>query len=131
MLGEGSLPAEEKERRILSFLNGEARVMISHPGVAGFGLNLQHCARMLFVGLGDSYEQYFQCLRRCWRFGQRSPVTVDLIATEGERGIKENLRRKSAAADRMFTALVRHMREALSLARTTDYPHPVEAPAWL
>lgn len=106
---EGSLAPEEKEARLLAFVDGRARALISHPLIAGFGLNLQHCARMIFVGLGDSYEQYFQCIRRCWRFGQTRPVKVHIVLSEMERIIFENVLRKEREALAMSAELVRHV----------------------
>jgi ribosomal protein S7 len=70
-------------------------------------------------------------VRRCWRFGQKYPVTVDIVTTEGGAGALRNLERKAAQADRMFDALTEHMRDALSVDRSQHYPLPVEVPAWL
>jgi hypothetical protein len=78
-----------------------------------------------------SYEQYYQAVRRCWRYGQTKPVSVDIITTEGGANALANLRRKASQADRMFEALVRHMQDALVIRRTNEYPNDVEVPAWL
>lgn len=107
----GSMSADEKERRIMSFTHGEARVIVTKPSIAGFGLNWQHCRNMAFVGLDDSFESYYQAVRRCYRFGQARPVHVHLIASEAEGAIKANLERKQAQADEMAQAMVEHMRE--------------------
>jgi hypothetical protein len=106
-------------------------VLITKPGIAGMGLNWQHCARVGFIGLSYSYEQFYQAVRRSWRFGQTRPVTVDLITTAGGVNALANLQRKSAQADRMFEELVAHMRQAIDIDRTTTYEQPVEVPAWL
>lgn len=126
----GSQSDEEKEEAYEAFSSGQLRVLIIKPKIGAFGLNWQHCSHIVTFA-SHSYEQYYQAVRRCWRFGQKRPVVVDLVATEGERGIKENLRRKADAADRMFTALVAHMSEAVRLERGQRYEHGVEVPAWL
>ena len=81
------------------------RVLVTKPSIAGWGLNFQHCAHVTFFP-SHSFEQYYQGVRRCWRFGQTNPVTVDVVTTEGERRVLDNLQRKAAAADRMFNKLV-------------------------
>jgi biotin synthase-related radical SAM superfamily protein len=78
-----------------------------------------------------SWEQYYQAVRRCWRFGQTQPVDVHVIATEGEVGVLANLRRKANAADRMFESLVRHMGNALAVDHRRTFPHSERIPAWL
>ena len=69
------------------------------------------CSKMVFVGLNDSYETYYQCIRRCWRFGQTQPVDVHIVVSEAERGIVENVRQKEAKADAMAQSLLVHMRD--------------------
>ena len=95
-----------KESRLLAFTNGEARVLITKPRIGGWGLNWQHCARMVFVGLSDSYESYYQAVRRCWRFGQTKPVEVTIIASNREQAVLENVRRKELQAQEMFRQLI-------------------------
>ena len=114
----------------MSFATGKIRVLVTKPKIGAWGLNLQNCAHVTFFP-SHSYEQYYQAVRRCWRFGQTRPVIVDLVVTEGERGIKENLRRKSEAADRMFLELVAHMNDVMRLERGVRYERAVEVPAWL
>ncbi len=135
MIGEGrqvsgSSSDEEKEEVYEDFGKGKLRVVIIKPKIGAFGLNWQHCAHVVTFA-SHSYEQYYQAVRRCWRFGQKRPVVVDLVSTEGERGIKENMRRKSEAADRMFSSLVSHMNEAIRLDVGQKYEKEVEAPSWL
>lgn len=108
---EGSQSAEVKTARIEAFLSGEKRVLISKPTVAGYGLNLQHCARMVFVGLGDSYEQYFQCLRRCWRFGQTREVRAYVVLSEPEEVIYRNVLAKEREVEKMSRELVKNAAE--------------------
>jgi hypothetical protein len=78
-----------------------------------------------------SWEQYFQGVRRCWRFGQKRPVLVDIITSEGEVGVQKNLQRKSEAADKMFLALVEEMNHAMKISRVHNRTKDVEVPAWL
>lgn len=102
----GSDTSDEKEARLLAFTNGDARVIVTKPRIGGWGLNWQHCHRMVFVGLSDSYESYYQAVRRCWRFGQTEPVEVTIIASNREQTVLENVRRKEAQAKEMFEQLV-------------------------
>lgn len=102
----GSDTPDEKEARLLAFTNGDARVLVTKPRIGGWGLNWQHCSRMVFVGLSDSYEAYYQAVRRCWRFGQTRPVEVTIIASNREQAVLENVRRKELQAQEMFAHLV-------------------------
>lgn len=102
----GSNTPDEKEERLLAFTNGDARVIVTKPRIGGWGLNWQHCHRMIFVGLSDSYESYYQAVRRCWRFGQIEPVEVTIIASNREQTVLENVRRKEEQARIMFEQLV-------------------------
>jgi hypothetical protein len=126
---KGSDPVDAKEEALAAFSRGDIRVLVTKPSIAGWGLNWQHCHRMTFFP-SHSYEQWYQAVRRCWRFGQTQPVTVDIVTTEGGARALANLQRKARAADAMFDALVAHMRNAAAIRRTTDYPTPVEVPAW-
>jgi superfamily II DNA or RNA helicase len=81
----GSMSLDEKESRLASFSRGDDRVLVTKPSIAGFGLNWQHCARMVFAGTTYSYEKYYQAVRRCWRFGQKRPVNVHVVMSEAER----------------------------------------------
>jgi len=126
----GSDPDERKEEVFLAFSSRQIRVLVTKPRIGAFGLNWQHCAKMTFFP-SHSYEQYYQAVRRCWRFGQTRPVQVDIIATEGEQGILKNLQRKALAADKMFTELVAHMNDALHLTTGRAFTTPEELPTWL
>lgn len=108
---QGSDKPEVKERNLLKFTDDDIRVLVSKPSIAGFGMNWQHCANMVFVGLNDSYEQLFQAIRRCWRFGQTRPVNVWLVAAETEGRVVSNLKRKEADAERMAEMMVQHMQD--------------------
>lgn len=127
---KGSQSDDEKEELLMAFASGELRVLVTKPKIGAWGLNLQRCAHVTFFP-SHSYEQYYQGVRRCWRFGQKRPVTVDVIATDGERGVMDNLRRKAAQADRMFSELVRHMNDAMKIARPSHNQTGVTVPAWM
>jgi hypothetical protein len=85
---------------------GRVRVLISKPSIFGFGMNWQHCAQVLFLGLGDSYEQYYQAIRRCWRFGQANPVDVRIVVSDIEGAISANVKRKEEEAKNMAQAII-------------------------
>ena len=99
----------EKAGAVRAFQCGESRALITKPRILGFGMNFQNAARMVFVGLSDSYETYYQCIRRCWRYGQKSPVEAWIVISEAERGIAENVRRKEKIAADMATSLLAEM----------------------
>ena len=128
---KGSDTDDDKEAKLRAFQDGDLRVLVTKPKIGAWGLNLQNCAHITFFP-SHSYEQYYQGVRRCWRFGQTRPVVVDIVATAGEAGIKENLQRKAGQADRMFTALVSHMNDALQIdANTHRFDKETEIPTWL
>jgi hypothetical protein len=126
----GSDDADKKEEALLAFSRGDIRVLVTKPKIGAWGLNWQHCARMSFFP-SHSYEQYYQAVRRSWRFGQKRPVVVDIVTTEGGRHALDNLQRKADQADRMFTALVSHMGQAMAVRRSTPYTVDVRVPSWL
>lgn len=126
----GGQTDDEKEEKLMAFMNGEARVLVTKPMCAGFGLNMQHCAHMTFFP-SHSYEQYYQSVRRCWRFGQKRQVVVDVVSTEGESQVMKNLQRKAEAADRMFSALVKHMNSATTISGDEGGGINAEVPTWL
>jgi hypothetical protein len=101
----GADDADVKERRLHDFAHGKIRVLVSKPSICGFGLNWQHCARMAFVGVTDSFESYYQAVRRCWRFGQTRPVDVHVFSSNQEGAVVANLRRKEADARAMADAM--------------------------
>lgn len=121
---------EKKEGRLLGFAKGKYRVIITKPKIGAWGLNYQHCNRVVYYP-SHSFEQYYQSIRRCWRFGQKRQVEVDVIASEGELGVLANLQRKAAQADEMFANLVAEMNDALAIERGKSFPHKMELPAWL
>lgn len=109
----GSDDADVKESRLRDFAEGRTRVLITKPSIAGFGLNWQHCARMAFVGVTDSFEAYYQAVRRCWRFGQTRPVHVHIFASDAEGAIVANLKRKERDALAMAESLSAETRDSV------------------
>lgn len=126
----GADSPDAKEEKLAAFSRGEIRVLVTKPKIGAWGLNWQHCHRMTFFP-SHSYEQYYQAVRRCWRFGQTQPVTVDAITTEGGLNVFRNLERKAVQADRMFEALTAHMRDALAIRRTVTYDREAQVPSWV
>src|SRR3990167_174560 len=120
---------ERKEEVLAAFSRGEIRVLVTKPIIGAWGLNWQHCNRMTFFP-SHSYEQYYQAVRRCWRFGQPRPVLVDIVTTEGGSAALKNLTRKASQADRMFEALVAHMLDALTIDRSNRFTEDAEVPSW-
>jgi superfamily II DNA or RNA helicase len=135
----GSDDPEVKERRMVDFSEGRTRVLVTKPSIAGYGMNWQHCAQMAFVGISHSYEQFYQAVRRCWRFGQNSPVTVHVITSEAEGAVGANLRRKEQDAARMaaemsrFTVEITRQNVNSSHRETEVYRPtlPMRVPSWL
>ena len=121
---------DNKERRMMDFAHGQARVLITKPKIGAWGMNFQHCNHVTFFP-SHSFEQYYQGVRRCWRFGQRRGVNVDIVTTEGERGVLSNLQRKAAQADRMFCSLVQEMNSAISIEKAGGFAKSMEVPSWL
>jgi superfamily II DNA or RNA helicase len=108
----GTLSPEEKAQAFLDFADGRIRVLVTKTSIASFGMNFQHCARMAFCGLGDSYEQYYQAIRRCHRYGQARRVHAHVVLSGLEGQIAENVARKEKQAAQMTAELVREMRAA-------------------
>lgn len=120
---------ESKEEKLIAFSRGEIRVLVTKPKIGAWGLNWQHCNRMTFFP-SHSYEQYYQAVRRSWRFGQKRRVIVDIVTTEGGANALKNLQRKATQADAMFASLITHMRDVLTIRRSVDYDQKVEVPTW-
>jgi superfamily II DNA or RNA helicase len=106
---EGSMSPDEKAKRLEAFQDGTHRVLITKPKIAGFGMNFQHCAHMVFVGLSDSWEAYYQCIRRCYRFGQTRPVEAFIVLSTAEEGIYLNVMNKETEAKTMAAKLIDHI----------------------
>jgi len=108
---EGAMAPEAKAEAMVAFSRGDVRVLVTKASIAGYGMNWQHCARMAFVGLSDSYEDYYQCLRRCYRFGQRREVRAFVVLSDLERAIHDNILRKEREAEATARELVKHVAE--------------------
>jgi len=121
---------EAKEKKLMAFHHNEARVLITKPKIGAWGLNFQHCNHVVTFP-SHSFEQYYQSIRRCWRFGQKRPVHADIIATEGERGVLANLQRKASQAETMFANLVLEMNKEMAISRSTQFNKKQEVPSWL
>lgn len=130
----GPQSPEEKEEKLSAFSEGRIQKIITKPKLAGFGLNWQHCARMGFVGLSFSYEQFYQAVRRCWRFGQARPVHVHAVRSDTEHAIWEAINKKADRHDVMKEAMRLSMRRAHTKVRVLDDYNPtrnLEVPRWL
>jgi len=135
----GSMETEEKEEALRKYIAGEARVIVSKPSIFGLGINLQFSHNMAFVGVTDSWESYYQAVRRQWRFGQKLPVNVHIFASELEGAVVANLQRKERDAAIMSAELAAETGDAvraevLGLVRTTnDYAADarMQLPQWM
>jgi hypothetical protein len=125
----GSDSPEAKEEKLTAFTRGEVSYLVTKPAIGAWGLNWQHANHMTYFP-SHSYEQWYQAVRRMWRFGQKRQVTVDVITTEGGRNVLANLQRKASQADDMFTALVAHMNDARDV-NPHEYTNKIEVPTWL
>ena len=135
---QGSDSPEFKSRSMLDFSEGKLKCLITKPKIAGYGMNWQNCRRMIFVGLSDSFEAYYQAVRRCWRFGQKNDVEVYIIISAREGAVKENIERKQAENERMKAHLIELTRDIAKRELTaqcrvsTPYTAVVEMrlPSW-
>ncbi len=126
----GSDSDDEKEEKLTAFAKSKLRCLIIKPKIGAWGLNFQHCNHMTFFP-SHSFEQYYQGVRRCWRFGQKKPVQVDVICTEGGAKVVASLNRKAEAADKMFAELVANMNDSLSIGQGKYGNIAEEVPSWL
>lgn len=126
----GKMTDEKKEERLLAFQSGEAKVLITKPKIGCFGLNWQHCHNVVTFP-SHSWEQYYQAVRRCYRFGQKNPVTVSIITTPGENRVLQNLQRKAGQANQMFESLVNHMHHAQHIGNTWKFEKAAQLPSWI
>jgi hypothetical protein len=135
----GADSVDVKEQRLVDFAEGRIRVLVSKPSICGWGLNWQHSARMAFVGVTDSYEAYYQAVRRCWRFGQTRDVHVHVFASKAEGAVVQNLKRKERDAGVMADALSAEtqdavMSEVVGMTRATNTHNAIKtvsSPSWL
>jgi hypothetical protein len=126
----GSDDDDAKEEAFMAFASGQLRVLVTKPKIGAWGLNFQQCSHVTSFP-SHSFEQYYQGVHRCWRFGQNNPVHVDIITTEGEKSVLQNLQRKAKAADKMFGDLVTYMNDAQSMDRGVAFFKNEEVPSWL
>lgn len=133
----GSQDEDVKSERLTGFAMNEYPILVSKPSMAGFGLNLQHCSDMTFFGLSHSWEEFYQAVRRCYRFGQTKTVTVNVVVSDQELAILDNIKRKQADADTMAAGMIEAMRgftqRELGTARNNVYKPSVamEMPSWM
>ena len=111
---QGSDSPENKTKNLLGFAHGQVRVLVSKPKIAGYGMNWQHCARVAFVGLDDSFEKFYQAVRRCYRFGQKREVQVHIFTAENEGQILQNIKRKEVLHHEMSANMIEHMRDIMN-----------------
>jgi len=136
---KGSDTEDHKINSAENFVNGSQKVLISKSTIFGFGMNWQHCHNVMFVGLSDSYEEYYQAIRRCWRFGQENKVDVHIISSESEGAIVKNIKKKEEYAQQMIEGMLSAMSPISSkLIRgaeqtITEYNPEIEMelPEWL
>lgn len=121
---------DRKEEVFEAFASGEVRALVTKPTIAGFGVNWQHCAHQTFFP-SHSFEQWYQAIRRSWRFGQEHPVTVDVVTTEGEKNVLDNMQRKHEAAEKMMDNLVRMMNDELQIKSKPYGTTEERLPEWL
>jgi DNA modification methylase len=107
---KGADSSEHKESALLGFSSGAHRVLVTKPSIAGHGMNWQHCSKVAFVGLSDSFEAFYQAVRRCWRFGQERPVDCHIITSNAEGAVRKNIERKEVQAALMMDSIVKHMK---------------------
>ena len=110
---KGADKPEHKSSSLLGFASGDVRVLVSKPKIAGFGMNWQNCNQMIFVGLSDSWESYYQAIRRCWRFGQKNDVHVHIISADTEGAVIENIQRKDKQNVELGQMMINHMKTAM------------------
>jgi len=127
----GSDTESEKERKMLSFSDGSIRCLVTKPKIAGFGMNWQHCGDMSFFP-SHSHEQYYQAIRRCYRFGRIKDVTVNIVTSEAERMVLNNMRRKEHDSDLMFQKIINMMSQFYDIKKNNYQTNEkMEVPKWL
>lgn len=127
---KGSMADDAKEERLKAFGDGTLKVLITKPKIGCWGLNWQHCHNV-YMFPSHSFEQYYQAVRRCWRFGQKKPVNVNIIATEGQHGVMKNVQRKAEQADKIFSQIVEFMQDEMGMSHGDHFPTKEEMPSWL
>jgi hypothetical protein len=126
----GRMSDEEKEEKLSAFSDGQIKKLVTKGSIAGFGMNWQHCAHQI-VFPWHSFEEYYQQVRRSWRFGQKKPVRVDIVTTPGLSYVLGNLKRKAQDAEIMFSELIKHMNNSINIERAKDLCDEGSLPAWI
>lgn len=135
----GSMTLDQKADNVMAFTNGKRRTLVSKPSICGAGMNWQHCNTMIFAGMNDSFEEFYQAVRRCYRFGQKRPVTVHIITADTEGAVKANIEKKQRQANEMAGQMVEYMRmitcKIIEGARSNTESYkpimPMTIPAWI
>ena len=136
---KGSDTDQHKEKSLMGFATSEVKKLISKPKIAGFGMNFQNSHHCIFVGLSDSWESFYQAIRRQWRYGQINKVHVHIISADTEGAVVANIKRKDAQHNELMTSMMEHMRELTQKSvfgakvEKTDYlpVEKMELPQWL
>lgn len=135
----GTDAPESKVQAMQGFSAGDIKCLVSKPSIAGWGMNWQQCSRMIFVGLSDSFEAYYQAVRRCWRFGQKKPVQVHIVISDADGAVKANIEKKQRDAQQLTAQLVQFTKNILqadiqATKRISEHYTafvPMVVPAWL
>jgi hypothetical protein len=136
---KGADTPEHKTNSMIGFSDGSVKCLVSKPSICGFGMNWQNCNNMIFVGLSDSFEAFYQAVRRCWRFGQTKEVSVHIVISDAEGAVKANIERKQADAKRMTAELVKYTKDIMTAeihktVRITDTYYAfdeIKIPEWI
>lgn len=126
---KGKMSIDEKEEKLLAFANGDIKKLITKTSITAFGLNWQHCNHTTYMPT-YSYEQYYQAIRRFWRFGQTKPVTVDLILSDGQTRIIDSLLIKQQKANEMFTHLINSTNKDFTTSQK-QFDKEIKLPSWV
>lgn len=128
----GSMSDDEKEERFIAFVTGKIKVLITKPRIGGFGMNWQHCHNITYFP-DDSYEKFYQCIRRCWRFGQEHPVTCHIVSSYRQYRMVHNMLQKERQADDMYNGIIKNMTDfQLGVRKEKETAsQKVKAPVWL
>jgi hypothetical protein len=127
---QGSDKDEVKEERLKAFTDGQIRVLVTKPRIASFGLNWQHCSDLSFFP-SHSHEQFYQALRRCYRFQQTREVCCNIVTSEAESEVLKNMKRKEQQAVEMYRGIVREMGNVLKRKNGDHRGEKMEVPEWL
>jgi SNF2 family DNA or RNA helicase len=125
----GSQSIEKKEEILLSFVNGEIKRLITKAKMTSMGLNWQHCNHSVFFPTW-SYEQYYQSIRRFWRFGQKNDVTIDMVISDGQTRVIEALQQKTQKAIELHKSLTENVNRVFQ-HKTKEFNKSIIKPSFL